>query len=142
MIPRVANDTARVNNKKIRLLIIDDHAFVRQAIKCFVEGENDLCICAEAEGAVEALNQIDELNPDLILMDLSLKQGNGLELTEVIRKRCPNTPILILSMHSDSLFAASAIKAGANGYVMKSDASEHLIQAIRALLRHETYLVR
>ena len=131
-----------MNNKKARLLVVDDHAFIRQAIKNFVEAERDLCICAEAEGAVEALNEIDELKPDLILMDFSLKQGDGLELIEIIRKRCPSTPILILTMHSDSLFAASALKAGANGYVMKSDASEHLIQAIRALLRHETYLVR
>lgn len=124
----------------IRILLVDDHAVVREGYRRLLERRADLRIEAEAASAEEALQQLRELIPDLIILDLSLPNMGGIELTRRILQRQPDARILAFSMHRDPLFAAQAIRAGALGYVTKSSSPDVLIQAVYKVARKEKVL--
>jgi len=129
------------NNKtKTRILIVDDHAIVRQGLIKLIETELDLMVCFEAENAKQALDALDRLKFELAIVDITLEDMNGLELVEKMKLHSPNMIILILSMHDGLLYAQRALKAGASGYVAKYEAAEKIITAIRQVLSDKTYI--
>jgi DNA-binding NarL/FixJ family response regulator len=123
-----------------RILIVDDHPIVRQGVRHVIEQEPDLRICAEAESATEALQALKEHRPDLAIIDISLKGTDGLELTKWIRAQDDKMPILIMSMHDESLYAERVLRAGAHGYVMKAEVADKIVIAIRKVLKGEIFL--
>ena len=124
----------------IRILLVDDHAVVREGYRRLLERRADLRVEAEADSAEEALQRLREFEPDLIILDLSLPNMGGIELTRRILQRQPDARILAFSMHRDPLFAAQAIRAGALGYVTKSSSPDVLIQAVYKVARKEKVL--
>ena len=125
---------------KCRVFLIDDHPIVRQGLALFIDREPDLTVCGEADGATSALQAIREAMPDFIVLDISLEGPDRLELLKVLRSEYPNLPVLILSMHDESAYAERALRAGANGYIMKQEATEKVLTAIRHILRGDVYL--
>lgn len=125
---------------KTQILIVDDHPIVRQGIAGLVNHENDLAVCGQAEDAHQALRAIGQLTPDMVIVDISLKETNGLELIKNIHSRYPNLLILALSMHDETVYAERALRAGAMGYIMKQEATENVILAIRKILSGELYV--
>jgi len=125
---------------KKKVLIVDDHPLIRQGITQLIQQEEDLRVCGEAEDAPEALEAIARTVPDIIILDITLKTTNGLEFITTVRNQFPDLPILILSMHDEALYAERALRAGAQGYVMKQDSPEKLIEAIRKVLDGQVYL--
>jgi DNA-binding NarL/FixJ family response regulator len=124
-----------------RILIIDDHPLVRSGICSLLELESDLEVCGEAEDPTTALEAIDRHQPDLALIDISLKGGtSGLELLKSIRQSHPHMKTLAVSMHDEETYALRALKAGAEGYVMKQEGTEKIREAIRCVLDGHTYL--
>ncbi len=102
-------------DRKRRVLIVDDHPIVRQGLRRLIEAESDLEVCGEAETAREAKSLIRELEPDAVIVDVSLKQGDGLELVKDARAHYPSLPLLVLSMHDEAIYAERMLSAGANG---------------------------
>jgi len=125
---------------KSTILIVDDHPVVRQGLALLINREADLTVCGDAEEASSALQRIEELKPDLIVVDISLNGPDGLDLLKEIRARDPNLPVLILSMLDELLYAERALRAGANGYIMKQEATERVLVAIRRILGGEVYV--
>lgn len=123
-----------------RILIVDDHPIVRQGIRALLEQQPDLVVCAEAESAGEALQALQKHKPDLVIVDISLKGHDGIELTKWIRGQDKNLPVLILSMHDENLYAERALRAGANGYLMKAEVGDNIIAAVRKVISGEIYL--
>ncbi|MBF0558344.1 MAG: response regulator transcription factor [Nitrospirae bacterium] len=125
---------------KTRIMIIDDHPFVRYGITQLINSESDLTVCCEAGDYHDALSKFESAKPDLAIVDLSLKDINGIELIKEMKTRCPSIYVLVLSMHDESYYAGRAIRAGAKGYVMKQDGTEVLIKAIRTVLSGRMYV--
>lgn len=123
-----------------RVFLVDDHPIVRQGLALLIDREADLTVCGEADGGFPALQAIFELHPDIIVLDIALHGPNGLELLKTVRLRDPGLPVLVLSMHDELTYAERALRAGANGYIMKQEATEKLLIAIRRILRGEVYL--
>jgi DNA-binding NarL/FixJ family response regulator len=123
-----------------RALIVDDHPIVRQGLRRLMESEDDLTVCGEAESARDARKAIKELNPDAIIVDITLKQGDGIELVRDVRAHHPQLPILVLSMHDEAIYAERMLSAGANGYIMKQAASEQFLAALRRVLDGGIYV--
>ncbi len=137
----VKTKTARKATKAVKnILIVDDHPIVRQGIQRLLEQEPDLRINAEAGSAAEALTALRSLKPDAAIIDISLPGTDGLELTKMMRAERPDLPILVLSMHDESLYAERVLRAGANGYLMKQEVAEKIIPAMRKVLSSEIYL--
>jgi DNA-binding NarL/FixJ family response regulator len=124
----------------LRILLADDHALVRAGLRSLVEGVEGATIVAEAENGREALAQVAAQRPDLVIMDITMKELNGIEATAQIKAQSPATRVLILSMHSSEEFVKRAIRAGANGYLVKDAAPVELKMAIEAVMRDELYL--
>ncbi|MBN1805205.1 MAG: response regulator transcription factor [Sedimentisphaerales bacterium] len=137
MKPKIKQGAGR---NKIKLLIVDDHAIVRQGLIRLIETEFDLTFCTEAENASQALEAVAEKEFDLAVVDISLEDKNGLELTKIIKSRRPNMVILILSMYDGLFYAQRALNAGASGYVAKYEAAEKIIKAIRQVLSGNIYV--
>ena len=125
---------------KCKVFLVDDHPIVRQGLALFIEREPDLMVCGEAEDATSALQAIRESSPDFVILDISLNGPDGLELLKTLRVRYPNLPALVLSMHDESVYAERALRAGANGYIMKQEAADKVITAIRHILGGDVYL--
>jgi len=125
---------------KTRILIVDDHAIVRQGLIKLIDTEFDLMVCFEAENANQALKAIASQEFDLAIVDISLEDMNGLELTQKMKLRRPNLIVLILSMHDGLFYAQRALRAGASGYVAKYEAAEKIITAIRQVLSGNIYI--
>ncbi len=125
---------------KSTVFLVDDHPIVRQGLALLINREPDLAVCGDAEEAGSALRRIEELKPDLIVVDISLNGPDGLDLLKNIRARDPNLPVLILSMLDESLYAERALRAGASGYIMKQEATERVLVAIRRILGGEVYV--
>ena len=123
-----------------RVFIVDDHPIVRQGLRRLMEHEADLLVCGEAECAQDAHAAIDELNPDVVIADISLKQGDGIELVRDLRAQYPRLPILVLSMHDETIYAERMLSAGANGYIMKQAASEQFLVSLRRVLDGGMYV--
>lgn len=126
--------------RKANILIVDDHPIVRQGISQLIDREGDMHVCAEASNAEEALAACQAQNPDLAIVDLSLTGVSGLELVKQLRIRCPAIAILMMSMHDETLYAERCLRAGANGYLMKQEATTTVLSAIRAVLKGELHL--
>lgn len=126
--------------KKCRVLLVDDHPIVRQGLALLIDREPDLSVCGEAAGAHSAFHAITTLRPDIVVLDISLSGPDGLEVLKEIRTKTASLPVLILSMHDESIYAERAMRAGANGYIMKQEATEKVLVAIRRILQGEVYL--
>jgi DNA-binding NarL/FixJ family response regulator len=125
---------------KARVLIVDDHPVVRAGLAHLVGQQADLAVAGEAEDVPGALRKISQLKPQLILTDLNLGADDGLEMIKQACAREPSLPILVVSMHDENLYAERVLRAGAKGYVMKRAGASQLMEAIRAVLRGETYV--
>jgi DNA-binding NarL/FixJ family response regulator len=125
---------APAQSVKKRVLIVDDHPIFRAGLIGLVNIESDLMVCGEAQDAVQALQALDKQHPDLILLDMGLPGKSGLELLKDIRAMSPRMPVLIISMHDETLYAERIIRAGGRGYIMKQEGPEKIIQAIRRVL--------
>ena len=126
--------------EKRGILIVDDHPIVRQGLAQLIDQEHDLHVCGQAEDAHSAMKAIRELNPDLAVVDISLKDTSGIELIKDVRVQHPDLPVLTLSMHDEGIYAERALRAGARGYVMKQEATERVVTAIRRVLAGEIYV--
>src|SRR5271169_3965449 len=123
-----------------RVLIVDDHPIVRQGLRQIMEHEEDLMVCGEAETVRDAMAAVRDLRPDVVVADLSLKQGDGIELVRDVRAHFPQLPILVLSMHDETIYAERMLSAGANGYIMKQAASEQFLVSLRRVLDGGIYV--
>ena len=123
-----------------RIVIVDDHPLFRKGLEDLIHSEGSFAVCGEAGNAAEAMEVIRKLNPDLAIVDLSLPGANGIELIKNTRAEFPKLPILVLSMHDESLYALRALRAGAEGYVMKHEAMANVIHAIREVFNGRPYL--
>jgi len=130
----------KTGGDKSKILIVDDHPIVRQGLAELVNHENDLAVCGQAEDAHQAMKAIKELRPDMAVVDISLRETSGIELIKDINVQYPDLPVLALSMHDESLYAERALRAGAKGYIMKAEATEKVITAIREILNGEIYV--
>ncbi len=131
---------AEFSSGRSTVYIVDDHPIVRQGLALLINREPDLAVCGDAEEAGTALRQIEELKPDLVVVDISLNGPDGLDLLKDIRTRDANLPVLILSMLDESLYAERALRAGASGYIMKQEATERVLVAIRRILGGQIYV--
>jgi DNA-binding NarL/FixJ family response regulator len=125
---------------KYRVLLIDDHPLLRKGLAELINQEPDLIVCGEAEEAPKAFEAVGVLNPDVALVDISLKGGNGLELIKNLKARYPDLPLLVLSMHDETLYAERALRAGSLGYIMKEEAIDKVLAAIRQVISGEIFL--
>ncbi|XZE43509.1 response regulator [Pirellulaceae bacterium SH467] len=127
-------------NPKSRILIVDDHPLMRDGLTMRITSQTDLVVCGEAATEEEALTLVKNLCPDLVLIDISLKSGNGIELVKRVRLLNATTKMLIVSAFQESLYAERALRAGALGYLDKQESNEKLIEAIRTVLRGERFV--
>lgn len=123
-----------------RLVVVDDHPIVREGLLRIIGQADDLCVCGQAENIAAALDAIDKLKPDLVLVDIALGTRNGLELIKDIKARYPLLPMLVHSMFEETLYAPRCLRAGASGYIMKQESAPVLLKAIRRVLKGEVYL--
>lgn len=124
----------------LRILLVDDHAVVRRGVRSLLESQEGWVVCGEATNGRDAVEQTRRLRPDVVVMDLSLPELNGLEATRQILKDAPDTEVLVLTMHHSEELARDVLQAGARGYVLKSDADENLITAVDSLRQHKPFL--
>ena len=122
------------------VFVVDDHPIVRQGLALLINQEPDLAVCGAAEEMQSALAAINAVRPDILIVDISLNGPDGLELLKTFRITMPRLPVLILSMHDESLYAERALRAGANGYIMKQEATEKVLVALRRILSGEIYV--
>ncbi len=127
-------------DERTKIIIVDDHPIIRKGLSDLINQEDDLVVCGQAEDAYEAMEVIKTLKPDIAVVDISLKETSGIELMKDVRTQYPNLPVLALSMHDESLYAERALRAGAKGYIMKAEATENVITAIRTVLSGELYV--
>lgn len=125
---------------KCRILIVDDHPIVREGLTTLIANEPDMVVCGGAEDTMTALQQIDTLHPDLVVVDLSLKDSHGIELVKQIKARDARIKTLVWSMFDEGLFAERALRAGAMGYVNKQQPIDKVVEAIRQVLRGDIFL--
>jgi DNA-binding NarL/FixJ family response regulator len=124
----------------LRILVVDDHAVVRRGVRSLLESHEGWEVCGEATTGRDAVEQSRRLRPDVVVMDLSLPELNGLDATRHILKDAPETEVLVLTMHQSEELARDVLQAGARGYVLKSDADENLIAAVENLRQHKPFL--
>src|ERR1041385_3611494 len=127
-------------DKRIRVLLVDDHAVVRFGIAQLINREPDLQVCGEEEDASKAQTAIDKLKPDLVIADISLKDSSGLELMRNIKAQYAKLPVLVVSAHDENIYAEIAFRAGALGYLMKDQALDRIVTAIRRVLSGAIYV--
>lgn len=125
---------------KTRILLADDHAVLRAGLRLLLNSQADLEVVGEAASGIEVIALAEALQPDLILLDLSMPGLGGLDALPVLRHRAPNTRVLILTMHDDPQYLRQALKSGAAGYVLKKAADTELLSAVQAVLRGEVYV--
>lgn len=125
---------------RARILVVDDHPLVREGLAARINAQPGLEVCGEAADVDEALALHDRIHPDLVIIDLALRTGHGLDLIKTIGQRKPSTKMLVISAHDESVFAERVIRAGALGYVSKQEAQEQVLDAISTVLRGERYV--
>lgn len=138
MISKPAHNILTARKKTV--FLVDDHPIVRQGLTLLINQEADLAVCGEAEEMQSALPAIHAVKPDILIVDISLNGPDGLELLKNVRITSPRLPVLILSMHDESIYAERALRAGANGYIMKQEATEKVLVALRRILSGEIYV--
>jgi len=136
----VISDNSPMDNKVWRILVVDDHPLVRAGLVSLIKGEGDMDVCGESADISTALEMVRSERPDLATVDLSLADGNGLELVKRLSASYSEIKILVCSMHDEALFAYRALKAGAMGYIGKEEATTHVIEAIRQVLNNKIWL--
>lgn len=134
------NDNTAGKQEKTRIMMVDDHPLMREGMARFLNLQGDLDLCCEAGSVEEALAVVADCNPALAIIDISLNGGSGLELIETLRRRYPGLALLAISMHDESVFAERALRAGANGYLMKKEATGNILLAVRRVLAGDIYL--
>jgi len=135
-----ANGTAPATSKRFGVFIVEDHPITQAGLVALINRESDLFVCGCADSAPAALTQITKLKPSIVISDFTLKASNGIELMKNVVALCPDVPILVMSMHDESLFAERAMRAGARGYIMKREAADKILPAIRTILGGDIYL--
>ncbi len=125
---------------KTKVFLVDDHPLVREWLTQLIQRENDMAVCGEAEDVPEAVAKIEQTRPDIVIADISLKKTHGLELVKDLQSRCPSLPVLVLSMHDESLYAERVLRAGAKGYITKQEATKKILLAIRQVLSGQIYV--
>jgi len=126
--------------KKLRIILADDHALVRAGIRVLIESVPDLEVAGEAGNGKEALELVERTLPDIALLDIAMPEMNGIKVTEAVARVYPKVKVIILSMHSSPEFVLQALRAGAQGYIVKEGATSELAAAIHAVARGESYL--
>jgi DNA-binding NarL/FixJ family response regulator len=136
----VKKEANNFSSNKTKILVVDDHPIVRQGLAQLLNHESDLVVTAQAEDAHEAMSLMKETPLDFVIVDISLKETSGMELIKDIKAAHPDLYILALSMHDESLYAERALRAGARGYVMKSEATQKVVDAIRKIMAGRIYV--
>ena len=125
---------------KRAVFVVDDHPLLRQGLALLINQQHDLEVCGEAEEAQAAMHAIAQRKPDILIVDISLNGPDGLDLLKNIRILYPDLPVLILSMHDEAIYAERALRARANGYIMKQEATEKVLVAVRRILHGDVYV--
>lgn len=123
-----------------RVLIVDDHAFIRRGVETILESSPEWQVCGEASNGNDAIRLANQLSPEVVLMDVTMPGMNGLEATRIIRKEHPNVKVILLTLHESSEVLRSGFRAGANGYLLKADAEEELMKALRIVVGDGSYI--
>jgi len=143
MKPMITTATKPMNTKssdKKQIFIVDDHAMFREGLRQLIDREADLAVCGDAADATEALENINQTKPDLVIVDISLSGKSGIDLIKAIKEKHEDLPVLVVSMHEESLYAERALRAGAMGYVMKQEPAKVVKVAIRKVLAGDMHL--
>lgn len=130
---------AKMSSKR-KVFLVEDHPITREGFAQLINYQDDLLVCGQAGSVTAAMDGINETKPDLVIVDVTLPDGHGIELVKILRAQLPKLRILVLSMHDESLYAERALQAGARGYVMKQEPTQVVMTAIRQVLQDETYL--
>jgi NarL family two-component system response regulator LiaR len=125
---------------KIRVLLVDDHAILREGIRYLLSASGEVDVVGEAQDGIEALEMVESLMPDAVLMDIAMPRMNGIEATTELKKRHPELPVLILSMYDSEEYVVPILKAGASGYVLKRSAAQELVSALKAVVAGQVIL--
>ena len=131
--------TGPTPQRRMRLMVVDDHELVRHGIRALIERVPDWTLCAEAGDGQAALRVAAEARPDIVVLDISMPRLGGLDLITALKKQNPGVEVLVLTMHDSERIVAQALRAGARGYLLKSESGEKLLEARAALSRHKTY---
>jgi DNA-binding NarL/FixJ family response regulator len=123
-----------------RVLIVDDHAFIRRGVQSILDSFPEWELCGEAGSGAEAITRVEELKPDIVLMDVTMPGMNGIDATRVIRRAHPRVKIVLLTLHESTEILRSGFRAGANGYLLKADAEEELMKAMRVVFGGGSYI--
>lgn len=126
--------------RKSRVFVVDDHPLVREGLTNLINGQDDLIVCGEAKDSAQAINGIGKARPNVALIDISLENESGLELVKQLKTQFPQVALIILSMHDEALYAERALRAGAQGYVMKHETSKSVLASIRQVLGGGVYV--
>ncbi|MDW8367842.1 MAG: response regulator transcription factor, partial [Abditibacteriales bacterium] len=125
---------------KTRILLVDDHVVLRDGLKLLINRQSDMEVVGEAGDGEEALRKVRQLNPDVVLMDLSMPSVNGVEATEALKRSHPHIKVLVLTVHEGDIYLQPALKAGARGYIVKRAAAEEVVNAIRVVVSGGVYI--
>lgn len=134
------NDETNTEDERVGVLLVDDHPLVRQGLASLINRSQDLRVIGQAPSSQEALKLMEEQEPQVAVVDLSLAGGSGIDLIKEIGKRHPSVTVLVLTMHDELFYAERALRAGARGYVMKGEETDEVLEAIRQVLKGETYV--
>lgn len=136
------DELQKIGQNRAKVFIVDDHPIVRDGLARLIgkKAKEDIMICGEADNAADAIKTIAKVRPHLVMVDISLRGCDGIELTKSLRSQHDKLPILVLSMHDELLYAERALHAGANGYIMKNESPEKLLQAMRKVLAGGVYV--
>ena len=129
-----------MDKPKVKIYLVDDHPLVREWLTNLIHQQPDLVVCGESEDAPHALQEISATRPDVAIVDISLKDGSGIELIKNLKAMQPGVAVIVLSMHDERLYAERALRAGAHGYIMKRETAKKVITAIRQVLDGKIYM--
>jgi DNA-binding NarL/FixJ family response regulator len=138
--PPCLGHVAHAGHRTARVLIIDSHPIVRQGLRRIIANEHDLMVCGEADSASDARTAIIDCNPDVIIADISLKQGDGIDMVRVVRAHYPSLPILVLSVYDEVIYAERMLSVGANGYLTKHAPAEQILRSLRRVIGGGIYV--
>ncbi|MGB8523847.1 MAG: response regulator transcription factor [Candidatus Acidiferrales bacterium] len=134
-----ATPASSATPKTYKILVVDDHAIVRRGIRSLLETQPDMQVCAEAADGATAMEQVIKERPNLVVLDLTMPEKNGLEVTRLIREESPSSEVLILTMHFSEEVAREVLRCGARGYILKSDADSELLAAVRHIKNNRPF---
>jgi len=132
--------TRNAEPAKKKILLVDDHPIFRHGLAELLDTQTDLTVCGHADSAPSALEQMRRLQPDLAILDITLRGTNGIELVKLMKAEYPQMPVLVLSMHDEALYGLRALRAGALGYVMKAEGVQHVLEAVRRVLEGKMFV--